>query len=388
MKKIKVLSVTLALIELLSTGKYIMKKNNKEVKVTPKSSIETSIDNSEYLIGGNVYQFTNENGELTYYRLNMENGEYENISIFDDENLSSKQYGASQLDFKYRFHSIIKEQFIWEELQKYFPIEDFASYDEAIFFYEKYFNVINQCGCGYVAAANYVFRLYEGCEKEFEETFGYPMYTVNGNGYIDFNYEVFVLKFFNYSVLEMEKAKKIIMNSMAKDLCQFRLTAFMNSDEYNKKMPNDFETWTEKEWKEWKEYEALRDEKFHELYDEWVKAENADFDLGIYPDASFGSLHNYLGIHGINNINISCIDEPNHFEMDSIVASDNFNLYQINEDNEKYNVRDSVGSHYVYVCTTANNQVIVSSWGDKYVFENDKADWTSKILIKTNRKNN
>lgn len=56
-------------------------------------------------------------------------------------------------------------------LQKYFPIDNFDSYEEAIYFYKRYFNIIAECGCGYVAIANSIFNYFEGREKDFQETF-------------------------------------------------------------------------------------------------------------------------------------------------------------------------------------------------------------------------
>ena len=103
---------------------------------------------------------------------------------------------------------------MWEQLQKYYPIESFKSEAEAMDFYERYCTVIECSGCGYAAAANIVFKEYEGREKEFEETFGYPMYTVK-NGEIDYNYEYFMLDYYNheyggkYSIEELERGLDI-----------------------------------------------------------------------------------------------------------------------------------------------------------------------------------
>ena len=45
---------------------------------------------------------------------------------------------------------------------------------------------------------NSLFVEYEGKEKEFLDKFGFPMYNINEEGDIDFNYEYLILDFFSY----------------------------------------------------------------------------------------------------------------------------------------------------------------------------------------------
>lgn len=51
-----------------------------------------------------------------------------------------------------------------------------------------YFDHLNSVGCGYVALANSLFMEYEGRPKEFERTFGFPMYNHG-----DLNYDRLIL---------------------------------------------------------------------------------------------------------------------------------------------------------------------------------------------------
>ncbi len=141
-----------------------------------------------------------------YSRFDPKTHELSPISIFDDENMIkfdgnkfvfNPQYGADQMAFRNNFSELINDPLIWEEMQKHFPVESFESEDAAMEFYERYFNNITETGCGYAAGANIIFKEFEGRETEFEETFGFPMYTVDTEGAIDFNYEAMELKFFN-----------------------------------------------------------------------------------------------------------------------------------------------------------------------------------------------
>ena len=54
--------------------------------------------------------------------------------IFNKNNIATKQYGGNQFDFEGKYSSLIQDSLIYEELQKYYPIEKFNSYEEADFF--------------------------------------------------------------------------------------------------------------------------------------------------------------------------------------------------------------------------------------------------------------
>ena len=322
-----------------------------------------------------------EDDVTTYERYDAKAREYHNISIFDDENIASHQYGASQRDFKNHFEELISDPLIWDELQVYFPESDFESHEEAVFFYQKYLYLIYECGCGYAAAADYVFHTFEGKEKEFEDIFGYPMYIVRDDGFVDFNYEIFILKFFNYSVIKEKRLRKKVMSSIMKDVYEFRLNNFTNDQEYKEKrkeIVKNMRTLTNKQLIEWNNYENERTTKFHELYTKWKKTPKEYYNFGIPTDASYGYLYVYLGKHGIV-LNTEAICDAIRFSVDDIVASENFSLYD-----DKYFDEEKVdGQHYVYVSEiTPNGKIIVSSWGNKYIFDNSEALWTDKVLLK------
>lgn len=323
----------------------------------------------------NLFVHYGDDENVEYKRYNSKTKEKHNISIFDEENIESMQYGANQRDFEYNFDDLINNPLIWEEMQNYFPEEMFESHEEAMFFYKKYFELIADSGCGYVAACNYVFHMFEGREDEFEEYFGYPMYTVNKKGYVDFNYEVFILKFFNFSILKKRGLHHEVWNTMAKDINKFRLDNFLNSDEYLRKKPNNYFELTEKEQEEWDRVEQEGNQKFHELFNNWLNSSNSYYNFGISIDANFGYLYVFLAEHGIV-IDSKVVYETKEYVVDDIIASDSFDLY-----NEEETLSD-VDSHYIYVTEVDNKTITVSSWGRKYVFDNSNANLTKKILLK------
>lgn len=329
----------------------------------------------------NVYINLDDNDDYSYERYDSNTKEYHNVSIFDDENISSHQYGADQRVFDNNFDELITNPLIWDELQVYFPESDFESHEEALLFYKKYLYIIYDCGCGYAAACDYVFHSFEGHEKEFLKCFEYPMYTVDKDGFVDFNYEVFMLKFFDYSIINVQELKEEVMSTIMKDIYEFRMNNFINDPEYKEKRRNmvkNISTFTDEQLIEWDSYERDRTLKFKEIYAKWESTSKKYINFGISIDAAFGYLYAYLAMHGIN-INSEVISDATKFDIDDIVASENFSLY----DGEYFDEENVDGPHYVYVSEiTPDGEIIVSSWGNKYFLDNSKSSWTDKVLLK------
>lgn len=309
-------------------------------------------------------------------------GHNKDISIFDIENNKTCQYGANQRDFDYRFEELISNPRIFEEVSKYFPIESFDSYDEALYFYKKYFEIIANCGCGYAAACNYAFRLFEGNNDEFEKIFGYPMYEIIENK-IDFNYELFMLKFFNYYQLDILNNKDLIISTMSKDLANNKIKIFL-SKEYSEKKTPDFSKLLDEEIEEWREYQKERDDKFHKLYVQWINAKNKYYNFGIPLDECFGYFESYLKKNNID-VDIDCIKIVYNYNIDDIIASDNFTFYHYNENNELALYQSHIDNHYFYISeVTDDGLIICSSWGNRYIFDDKQSSYVSKILVKSN----
>ncbi|MCI8508887.1 MAG: hypothetical protein HFJ06_10040 [Lachnospiraceae bacterium] len=94
---------------------------------------------------------------------------------FDDEG----SYGGNQSN------PVTKSEELADIVRKYYP--DFT--DKEV---EDYLKKLESEGCGYVAMSNTIFAQFVGKEKEFEKTFGFPMYDKNG----DLNYDAMVTDFY------------------------------------------------------------------------------------------------------------------------------------------------------------------------------------------------
>lgn len=313
---------------------------------------------------------------LNHHTTTVEDGE--KISIFNEKNLSSRQYGGDQRTFERNYKNLIKDPYIWNEMQKCFPVEEFESEQAAMDFYHQYFKAITASGCGYVAIANKVFKHFEGKEKEFEKIFGYPMYKVDEEGKLDFNYEYFVLEFFNFSSLypDYSQEKKDEFKAMfAKTIADIEYQRYIYSEEYrNRPLLNHNLTMDEVQ-----EIIRIRD-KERELYQKSEKAIDESKTLGIPVDIRFGHIVEFLKTHGIQS---KLVLQKNNLQLEQgdILASEKFTLYK-EEDGEKYSISSDIEPHCVSVVSTDGGQTIVSSWGEKYVFDDQGADWTVEVDLK------
>ena len=274
-------------------------------------------------------RFTDNNIYVSYKRYDPETDTYKNISIFDKENIDSQQYGADQGRF-YDLDYIVNDPYMWEQLQKYYPVSSFKSEAEAMEFYERYCTVIEHVGCGYAAAANIVFQQYEGREEEFEQTFGYPMYTVK-DGKIDYNYEYFMLDYYNheyagkYSIEELEKGVDISNNI------------------------EDFFRWDAKS----SAAEVKDLDKY--LKDVYNVDCNAEEDY----------LNHFTVFENDSSINNKIQNQMNDNDY-VIYGGDNYDLYNMDGTLD----RSEGGGHYMMVTGfTDDGRPIVSSWGKQYILD-------------------
>ena len=374
MKKdsIKKMALVLALTKMLSFGaktvsldsvKYQPMASGISVNNTTTNKLKSDIrisDNEIIYARSNIYANYEDKNNVYYKRYDPDTNSYNDISIFDMENCETHQYGANQNDFKKNFSSLIDDPLIWKEMQEDYPVSFFDNTMEAREFYKNYFMLIYQCGCGHAAATNRVFKYFEGREDDFLKTFGYPMYTVDKKGNIDFNYEVFMLDFFNYATLNMidiKYDKETIKNALLKD--------------YYERQFGYYDARVKEHDKNWQSF-----------YDKWQNSKDLNISAGILLDYYFGNFNRFLAHYKLDFKILFYEDGFDKYNLDDIVASENFSLYKMSISGNKYSINDKVGSHYMYVSEITKDGTIVSSWGDRYVFDNKKAYWTSKLVLK------
>ena len=112
--------------------------------------------------------------------------------IFNASNSSRIQYGGNQMDFQYHANELAQDPYVLQKI--YNAYGNNVSYQQII----DYLYAIESCGCHFTAVVNSVFKQYVGKEQEFLNTFGYPMYKVDENGNVDYNYEPMIAEIHSY----------------------------------------------------------------------------------------------------------------------------------------------------------------------------------------------
>ncbi len=163
-----------------------IKKNGNAVDVITKKGNTLHLLNNESVIVN-----TDKDGNILYgYTMNPD-GELSDISIFNDYMNSNYQYGGRQATFRQNVDEYLNDPIIYNELEKSFPG---STWNEKRAYLS---NMSGRC-CGYVAEINSLYKNYQGRESEFRDKFGFDMYKVDNNGNIDYNYEYMVLKYYDY----------------------------------------------------------------------------------------------------------------------------------------------------------------------------------------------
>lgn len=289
----------------------------------------------------------------SWKRYNIETNATEDISIYDDENISSYQYGANQYDFLERAKYLLRDPLIRNELNKIKSEDSFDTEELANFYYTKYLEAISINGCGYAASVNRIFKLFEGKEEEFTNIFGFPPYTIREyvnketgeitGGYIDFNYEVLMLMLWNAN-----NTLKNVEKTFAKEYLS-ELQSYLE-EEINK-ANNDKDL--EKRLKDVKN--ALR------------SAKNTDINLGIMYDKNFGDFKKFLS-NSPYDFEITINKKETNYEDNDIVSLSNFTIYLLDENDEIVMPVDNKKSHYISIVKQLEDgNYVASSWGLKFL---------------------
>ena len=381
-KIIKNMALNIAIFQLFSTQILNHKQKGNIDSYSLQTKIISPVKEIKPNSDGNRFLSLANNDTISKYTEQLIDENLEHVSIFDYENINSRQYGANQNDFKTNFNNLINDPEIWNEMQYYFPINAFETEYEAMFVYRKYFDLISDCGCGYAAATNFIFRLFEGKEEEFYETFGFPMYTQKNN-YIDFNYEILMLNFFNYHNLMLNKSCDLIFKSMEREYYDFKLKEYSNNN-ISKLNREEIANWTELDWNNWYDKAHEIEKKKEELRNKISSTKPVDVNLGITIEPKFGNIKSFLANYGVN-INTKLKYSLGTPAVDEIIASDDFTLYEVDKNGSIHGGKN-IDLHYVYISEINDDgNIIVSSWGKMYIFDDKNSESTQKIILKLSK---
>ena len=249
--------------------------------------------------------------------------------IFADGNRAYNQFGGNQMDIT----KLLSDERALSIIRSRFPNADVFEIYELLL-------AIQNSGCEYVAAVNTIFVEFEGREDEFERIFGFPMYVVKTDTnaeyanrvktktYNDYNYEYLILEYFLYRNVEHEKRTDI----------QF----FPNADS------KDF---------------ALNRKMIGETFPNWIKEE---YNIEVTYDKSLFSPTAIL-VNSWFKANKKTIENHLNNGEHVIITAVGFDL--LNPNTRKIEHFDVGGHGMSIVEVKENGDVIVSSWGEKYILD-------------------
>lgn len=279
----------------------------------------------------------------------------ENITIFDTENNKSKQFGGSQMVFSNNNAELLEDPRVIHLLEKSFPDGDIEDY-------ELLLARLCNSGCGYTAMINSLFVEYQGREKEFEDKFGFPMYSIDQKGNIDYNYEYLIIDAFTY----IWKDREYTIDELSEDMKDVEWNDGAVSGDSgeistgtNDEIVEAFENFLKDKYGI--NSECYRTTIFDEDDNSWL----SDL-LNINISKEIG-LDKYKIKDSIKEIK----DLYNKGDGQIILAVSGYDLYDM--DGDLYT--EDGGGHAMYITgITKDGDFIVSSWGKQYVCKLDNAD--------------
>ncbi len=351
----------------------------------------------------------------------VENGD--TISIYDDRNNSSKQYGASQASFDVDSDLLIKDPYVLNMMRSVFRPSMYISNEFAKRVYIKFFKELSNQGCGYIVFANYIYQLYENNPEEFEKVFGFPMYVIKEDKTIDFNYEYFYLGHFLYFITSNYNSKKIeeVAHVFDKDVARELLEEYKNSEKYKKSKAVDW-----KELKELRREGKITEEELMASINNYQEADNYEamlqdiinnskdykVDFGLSEDNNLGNFKAYLESFGLSvSINIKNLSTrpgaPKYtdYQPGDIIVYEGLVLYKhdpvtgedysqvkylsLNEFMQKYGParKYEYRGHSINITEIENGKVYTSSMGEKFIVDVDKSIPSIVIRLKVQNKN-
>lgn len=294
--------------------------------------------------------------------------------IFNPELDQYRLFGGNQGSLIENIDQFIADDQINAIISKYY--DDFNYEDK-----ELLFTKMNNVGCGYTAAINTILSIYdETTSDDFYRRFGFPLYktiTVDGKQIKRPNYEYLLLDYFLYYAKNEEKFTSIEevygeITSSDKDTEDGAISGKILRGGMDGTYLSEVADVLDR-------YLAEKGIKFkHELYgylepgtEEWKEKRDELLEIvDVVPNDQ--PLYS-------TNYDINTIKEMLMEGKKLIISSSYFNLYypEDKDGNGKYDdvAYEDVGAHAMSIVgITSDDKLIVSSWGNEYVFDVENGD--------------
>ena len=271
------------------------------------------------------------------------NGQNESLKIFGDNNIKTEQYGGNQGVFGgENANELLQDPIILDMLRSAYP-------DASMEDYQYYLNAFCSVGCGYIAFVNMIFKYYEGREEDFERAFGFPMYSVDKNGNVDYNYEYLALELCNYVWCNSGYTIQELYGDIGKDAKDGAL-----SKEEMEKVMHGTHTW-----------ESIGNGSYDHLMTYFVM-QGIDIQMNFY---NVNSFKNESGNFS-PEIFLDFIKQQLEHNNSIIVSAKDFDLHSIDGNLSA----SDVGPHAMSVVGVTDNGIIVSSWGKQYLIKTEELE--------------
>lgn len=284
--------------------------------------------------------------------IETKNGGIFGVNIFGGYNIETNQYGGDQGSMTDNADKLLDDAIVLNILKEAYPgktLED----------YELYLKKITNTGCGYTALVNTIFKEYQGKEDEFEEKFGYPMYTVKGNGTIDYNYEYIIIDTFTEVWKDEDYTFDEIISGMETSTGE---DAAISKEETKVSTGTNY-----------KIVEQIED-VFNEKYEIDVNMTS----IPMYQKAEIDlKIPKYLSIEGLKNATAIA----DKYDAHVILTASGYDLYTMNGDL----YYEDGGGHAMYITDIdSEGNIIVSSWGKQFIVDLENADRIGYYLVDYN----
>lgn len=301
-------------------------------------SVKNINNNTDYILEyGKTYfnTYIDKKNNIIY---KGKNKKLSNINVFDDENISSNQYGGSQMAFSKNAMLLLANPYIINKMREYFPNDSMEDY-------ELYLNKLCNCGCGYTAMINTVFYAYAGKEEQFERDFGFPMYSIRKDGSVDYNYEYLILDYFNYT----NANTGYTIQELYGDIKKGSKDGSISGDKKTGKAHG----FTKASYAQFKKYMSEK------------------YNIKISLDERYlNSSSNSKYINSKNSFEYSnIISAYNDIKKDNNIVVIGSGSYQLKNMDGTICVQKGGGHCMTITGVTDDGNFIVSSWGKKYIFD-------------------
>lgn len=264
-------------------------------------------------------------GNFNYAYHMEEDGSLTNIDIYGSYTKVNGQFGGNQTDLERNSWALLENDALMAELEKSFPGTTWC--EKA-----SYLQEISHSACGFTGEVNSIFSKYVGHEKEFKEKFGYDMYKIDCNGNLDFNYENMIVGYYDYYLTK--KNGNNIYNAKA------------NADGFYPDATQEFSNYLSENY-------GINSYAENYLTDE--DRENGEDISRIYTKDDILNVYHSYEEQGKDNI---------------MIGSWGYHLRDYDTGATTYYSRDGDG-HAMTVIGEENGNLIVTSWGEKYILDLD-----------------